>query len=300
MKKLIVDAELTTLTRDPARDVRAAWSPERRRPLMRSMVRTLALATALGILALLAPRAEAIIVDFKFGLVGVVFDFGQAVQINITHIGDPHVAPASCDTLVEFVHVSGELLKTTHLIVPVGQSQAADLGVSELIPLKGKVPIYARVAIDHLDDKLVCRPSLEVFDKGTGRTAVAVGEPALGGVPEVFFPAFTLVTGQAVRLNAVNMGDPDLAPCPLVLTIFAADGTVLGQRQAIVPSGAGTFLDVALSGPDSRVQIRGALERAVDVRPSADRSLCRAFVSSVEVYDAITGITSLIVGDPDL
>jgi hypothetical protein len=53
---------------------------------MRSMAKTIALATVLGVLTLLAPgRAEAIIVNYKFGLVGVVFDADQAVQVNATH-----------------------------------------------------------------------------------------------------------------------------------------------------------------------------------------------------------------------
>jgi hypothetical protein len=55
----------------------------------------IALATILGVLGLLTPgRAEAITVNWRFGLVGVVFDAGQAVQVNATHIGDPQIAPA--------------------------------------------------------------------------------------------------------------------------------------------------------------------------------------------------------------
>jgi hypothetical protein len=85
------------------------------------MPKTLALATGLGLLALLAPgRAEAIVIIG--GLVGVVFDQGQAVQVNIANI-DPNQAP--CDVLVEFFDVAGGLLKSTRLSVPATQSRAA-------------------------------------------------------------------------------------------------------------------------------------------------------------------------------
>jgi hypothetical protein len=113
---------------------------------MRSIAKTISLAIVLATLALLAPgRAEAIIVNWTFGLVAVVFDAGQAVQVNVANIGNPN--EGACDALVEFLDVSGGLLKSARLIVPAVRSKAADLGVSKLIPLKGKVPVYARVTI---------------------------------------------------------------------------------------------------------------------------------------------------------
>jgi hypothetical protein len=57
---------------------------------MRSIAKTISLAIVLATLALLAPgRAEAIIVNWTFGLVAVVFDAGQAVQVNVAHVGNP-------------------------------------------------------------------------------------------------------------------------------------------------------------------------------------------------------------------
>jgi hypothetical protein len=190
--------------------------------------------------------------------------------------------------------VSGGLLKSTPLSVPATQSRAADLGVSELIPDKGRVSIYVR-AIGDPDNKPGCRPSLEVFDKATGRTAVAIGNPNEKTHAEASFPAVT-VTDQVVRLNAVSFEDPNLAPCPILLTLVAADGTVLGEERAIVPSGAGAFLDVAFEDPNERVLVRGAAIRVVGGR---DQTLCRAFVFSMEVYDGVTGITSVLYSDPE-
>jgi hypothetical protein len=265
-----------------------------------SMGKAVAFAIVIGTLALLLPgRAEAFVVDWKFGLVGVVFDAGQAVQVNASHVGDPDEAPSPCAVLVEFFDgATGAVLKTARLSVPSGQTQSADLGVTALVPVKGKVPIYARVTIGDPNAHPACgRPSLEVFDKATGRTA-AVGNPDDRPDPEAFFPTFTLVTGLTLRFNAVNYGDPNEAPCPVLLTIFAADGRVLAQQRPIVASGVGTFLDAAIGNPDARVQLRAAGSRAVEGRDQ--KTLCRAFVFSVEVYDSATGITTLLIGDPGL
>ena len=199
---------------------------------MRSfMGKAIALATVVGTLALLAPGQAA---AFKFGLVGVLFDAGQAVQVNASHVGDPDQAPAPCAVLVEFLDgATGASLKRADLTVPSGQTRSVDLGVTELVPLKGKVPIYARVTIGDPNQHPACgRPSLEVFDKSTGRTAAGIWNPGDGVDPKAFFPAFTLVTGLTLRFNAVNYGDPNEAPCPVLLTIFAADGTALQEQRA--------------------------------------------------------------------
>jgi hypothetical protein len=265
---------------------------------MRSfMGKAIALATVVATLALLASGAEAFPPQpITFGLVGVVFDAGQAVQVNVSHIGDPNTAPAPCDALVEFLDgATGAVLKTARLTVPSSQTLTADLGVTELVPVKGKVPIYARATIvDHNTHPACGRPSLEVSDS-TGRTAAGVWNPGDGVDPKAFFPAFTLVTGLTLRFNVVNYSDPDQAPCPVLLTIFAADGTALQQRLATLASGVGTFLDAAIGDPNARVQLRAAGSRVVG--RGDDQTLCRAFVFSVEVYDSATGITTLLIGD---
>jgi len=267
--------------------------------IMSLVSKAIGLGTVATLLALLAPtRAEAVVVNWKFGLVGVVFDADQAVQVNATHIGDPNTAPAPCATLVEFFDgATGVSFKTDKFIVSSGETRSTDLGVKELILLKGKVSIYARVTVDDPNLKPACRPSLEVFDKVSGRTVVAYGDPDQKGATETFFPALTLA-GQAIRVNAVNMDDPKLAPCPVLLTVLAADGkTTLGQQRTILAPGAGTSLDVAFGDPNQRVLLRAAGERIV--ANGAAKTLCRAFVFSVEVYDLATGITTLLVQPPE-
>jgi hypothetical protein len=142
------------------------------------------------------------------------------------------------------------------------------------------------------------RPALEVFDKASGRTVVGFEDPNERPDPDAFFPALTLVTGQFPRLNAVNYGNPEEAPCPIRLTIFAADGRALSQQAPVVASGAGAFLDVGFTDPDLRVLVRAAASRVLESRNQ--QSLCRTFVFSVEVYDAETGITTLIIGNPNI
>src|SRR5262245_1417466 len=140
-----------------------------------AMSKASALATVVGILVLLVTgTAEAVVKNWKFGLVGVVFDAGQAVQVNASHYGDPNIAPSPCSVLVEFVDgATGGALKTVRLSVPSGQTRSADLGVTESVPLRGKVPIYARVTIGDPNTHPACtHPVLEVIDNATGRTAV--------------------------------------------------------------------------------------------------------------------------------
>jgi len=82
------------------------------------------------------------------------------------------------------------------------------------------------------------------------------------------------------------------------LTVLAADGkTTLGQQRTILAPGAGTSLDVAMDDPNERVLLRATVSRVVENR--LQKTLCRAFVFSVEVYDLATGITTLIMTDPE-
>ena len=105
------------------------------------------------------------------------------------------------------------------------------------------------------------------------------------------------MTGLTLRFNAVNYGNPGDAPCPVLLTIFNAEGIDFKQ-QSMLASGVGTFLDAAIGDPNARVQLRAAGSRVIS--KGDDRTRCRAFVFSAEVYDSATGITTLIMGDPGL
>jgi hypothetical protein len=177
------------------------------------------------LLTLLAPaRAQSLIVESRFPLVGALFD-EQAVQVNLSNMADPNLAPAPCDVLVEFslfdpTTMMGTVFKMASFTLANGQTQVADVGLTQPVLIKGKVPISARVLVEQTSRRVPsCRASLEVvevagFDRIPGRTTVAIGDPHVRPQAEGRFPALTLVTGQAIRINAVNIGDPQSRPVP--------------------------------------------------------------------------------------
>lgn len=55
------------------------------------------------LLTLIAPaRSQSLVVESRFPLVGVLFDT-QAVQVNLSNMGNPEDAPAPCTVHVEFI-----------------------------------------------------------------------------------------------------------------------------------------------------------------------------------------------------
>jgi hypothetical protein len=181
------------------------------------------------LLTLLAPaRAQSLFVESRFPLVGVLFD-KQAVQVNVSNMGNPEDTPAPCDVLVEFIlfdptTMMATVFKTASFTLPNGLTQVGDVGLTQPVLIKGKVPTSARVLVQQTTrQRPSCRASLEVvkvdgFDRAPGRTVVAIGDPHVRPQPEARFPALTLVTGQALRINAVNIGDPHVTPVPWTST----------------------------------------------------------------------------------
>jgi hypothetical protein len=196
----------------------------------------------------------------------------------------------------------GTVLKTATFTLANGQTRVADLGLTEPVLIKGKVPVSARVVVQQATRRIpFCRAALEVlelvgFERHPGRTTVAIGDPHVRPQADALFPTVTLVTGQAIRINAVNIGDPQITPCPVDLDVRDAAGNTVARHQATVHSGAAAALDVFVSDPEERVQLRAAGERAKD---RLVKESCETFLFSVEIYDLVTGITSLIMGDPE-
>lgn len=265
-----------------------------------------ALSLVATLLALLAPaRAQSLFVESRFPLVGVLFD-EQAVQVNLSNMGDPNLAPTPCDVLVEFVLFDSEsgvgtLFKSANFTLSNGQTQVADVGLTEPVLIKGKVPTSARVLVQQTTRRTPsCRASLEVvevagFDRVPGSTAVAIGDPQIRPRAEARFPAVTLVTGQAIRINAVNIGDPNITPCPVDLDIRDAAGKTVAQHRDALAAAVAASLDVFVGDPNQRVQLRAAGERAKD---RMVKESCGTFLFSVEIYDLATGKTTLIMTDP--
>lgn len=258
------------------------------------------------LLALVEPMRAQIIVDHRtFPLVGVLFD-RQAVQLNLTNVSDPEEMPAPCDVQVELIGfdpttMTGTVLKTASFTLSNGQTQVADLGLAEPVLIKGKVPISARVLVQQTARRTPsCRAALEVVEVGEeglpGRTTVAIGDPHVRPHAKALFPAVTLVTGQAIRINAVNIGDPQISPCPVDLEIHDAAGERIAHQQAMVSSGAAATLDFFVGDPNERIQLRGVGERSKD---RLVKEGCDTFLFSMELFDSATGITTLMMGDPE-
>lgn len=196
----------------------------------------------------------------------------------------------------------GTVFKTATFTLPNGQTLVADVGLTQPVLIKGKVPTSARVLVQQTTRRArSCRASLEVvevagFDRTPGPATVAIGDPHVRPQAEARFPALTLVTGQALRINAVNIGDPQITPCPVDLDIRNAAGETLAQRRVALAGGEATALDLSVSDPEERVQLRATGERAKD---RLVKESCGTFLFSVEIYDLATGVTTLIMGDPD-
>jgi hypothetical protein len=278
-----------------------------------------ALILAATLLTLLAPaRAQSLFVESRFPLVGVLFD-EQAVQVNVSNMGSPEDAPAPCNVLVEFflfdpMTLVGDSFKRTKFTLANGQTAVADVGLTKpAVLIKGKVPTSARVLVQQTSRRVPsCRASLEVVEVNPpepeipmmlnglvripGRTTVAIGDQHRPQA-EARFPALTLAAGQAIRINAINIGDPHVTPCPVDVDVSDAAGTTVAQHRAALAPGMATSLDVFVSNPEERIQLRAAGERAQD---RIVKESCGTFLFSVEIYDLATGKTTLIMGDPEL
>ena len=111
-----------------------------------------------------------------------------------------------------------------------------------------------------------------------------MGDPHVLPQAEARFPALTLVTGQALRINAVNIGDPHVTPCPVDLDIRNA-----AARRSL-------SIGAALAAGDSdvarrlREQPQGASSTARGGGAAKDRMVkesCGTFLFSVEIYDLV-------------
>ena len=98
-------------------------------------------------------------------------------------------------------------------------------------------------------------------------------------------------------INTQTHRDPQISPCPVDLDVYDAAGNKVARHQATLPSGAAAALDVFVSDPNERVQLRAAGQRSKD---RLVKESCGTFLFSVEIYDVATGVTTLIMSDPNL
>jgi hypothetical protein len=138
---------------------------------------------ALGGLALLAATAtaEAIIINGSSGLVGVTA--GQTLRLAIAHVGNPNDSSMEpCIVEWAFFDLAGAVVGSGEARVEPGRGVLADLRAAEIGPhvVPGdRLEIRAEIRTADSDrDATFCqnnlRPTLQVFDDETGRTAILV------------------------------------------------------------------------------------------------------------------------------
>lgn len=152
---------------------------------------------ALGALLLAAASADAFVINWKTGTVGVAR--GQSVRVNVAHVGNPNCS--SMEPCIKVFDVAGNLLAESDLTLVPGQSASLDLSAAQLggPDTKNRFPIRAEIELS-IDDGRQARfcqnnlvPTLEVFDDETGEATLFVS-PALvkGFNPQPDPPGATL------------------------------------------------------------------------------------------------------------
>ena len=116
----------------------------------------------------------------------------------------------------------------------------------------------------------------------------------------VFFGDREATTGQFVRVNVANVGDPDQAPnpCAAQVRFFDDADAVVRQERFSVANGRTGSLDltaVYVGNPDIRVQVRATVQVATAI--GDPNALCR---TTLEVVDVETRRTAGFYGDPEL
>ena len=111
-----------------------------------------------------------------FGMVGIAS--GQAARLNVLNVGGRDQASQCLASLI-FINDQGEVLKTNTLSISAGHSALLDLndsdlglGVTERRQIRAVVALVPAVVSTQNLASCVLAPTLEIFDRSTGRTSV--------------------------------------------------------------------------------------------------------------------------------
>ena len=102
---------------------------------------------------------------------------------------------------------------------------------------------------------------------------------------------FGVARGQIARINVAHIGQPGSRPIQVEMALVDATGAVVARDSKTIEPGQAVFFDVpfeAVGGREDRIELRPVISG------SPDRNLA----SSVEVFDADTGKTTVFIGDP--
>jgi hypothetical protein len=150
-----------------------------------------------------------------------------------------------------------------------------------------------------------CVSSIELFDNATGKTRVSAGLENPGVIvgfnpqpdPPRVFAQLGIVSGQTIRLNAVNVGEAGsplvpLGPCRVTLVLFGPEGGILAHSTQVLEPGAATFLDFTLPPvvESPRTEIRGVV-----TVESISRGFPTPWRATLEVFDNADGKTTTLL-----
>jgi hypothetical protein len=104
---------------------------------------------------------------------------------------------------------------------------------------------------------------------------------------------FGIARDQVARINAVHIGEPGSRPIQVEMALVDATGAVVARDSQTVEPGHAVFFDVpfeAIGGGENRIELRAVISGG----PAPHLR------SSLEVFDADTGKTTVFIGDPAL
>ena len=136
------------------------------------------------------------------------------------------------------------------------------------------------------------RPSLAliaIFSLCAVASAQASPEPHLRS------GMFGCATGQVARINAVNIGNPDVRPIQVEMMFLDGTGAVVGRDMQTIAPGQAVFLNFVFD--PGREENRIELRAIVSVLGGPDT---KDLKTTVETFDADTGRNTIFIGDPNI
>jgi hypothetical protein len=105
---------------------------------------------------------------------------------------------------------------------------------------------------------------------------------------------FGVARGQIARINAVNIGNPDVRPIQVEMMFLDEMGVVVGRDIKTIAPGEAAFFDVFFDPhrEENRIEMRGVV--AVLGGPDT-----RNLKTTVEIFDAETGRNTIFIQDSE-
>jgi hypothetical protein len=234
---------------------------------------------------------------------------GQAIQLNIRTVGDPQISQPRCQAILSF-RDSANLQVGPTRSVDLGEDEAASLTVnfSQFVSRFGQRfdlrPIVTRLS---REANFSCQTSVELFDSMTGRTLAWTtppepGAPSSTAPPEPELPPVSGALGQTMRFGIVRttassgISDPDELPaCSADLIFHNSRGVIVAQKRVLLQPGHSDFLDLNVNTQVSRFGERAVLQPCLQPVSTGSANGC---VASVQVFDQITGWTTVVASAP--